>query len=456
MLKKNKLFQVIKYSLNLGIVFTFLLVGGLKAQQPILIDKVVAVVGKKQILYSDIEDQYLQMQAQGIKPLPSRCEMLEDLMTQKLLVNQAEVDSITIDPGQVELELNERINYFVNQIGSEQKLVEYFGKSILEIKEDMYDAISDQMLMQRMRGEITAGMSVTPQDVRSYFNSLPKDSIPYIDAEVEVNEIVIRPSSSQEAVFTVREKLLEIRQRILNGENFATLAVLYSEGPSAPKGGDIGWVSKADVDPSYAKAAFALKKGQVSKIVESEFGYHIIQLLEKTEDRFHSRHILMRPKVTIEEKTKAKERLDSLVTLIRLDTITFERAAMYISDDEDTKNNGGLRVNPYTNNTRFKLDQFETKEYIIIRDLQVGEISKPYESEDVKGNFVYKVLRLKSKTEPHKANLRQDYELLKQMATQKKQNEVVKDWVKEKIESTYIRIEDPYEDCTFQIKGWKK
>ncbi|MBN1953187.1 MAG: peptidylprolyl isomerase [Bacteroidales bacterium] len=428
----------------------------LAAQQPVLVDKIVAVVGKNQVLYSDVEDQYLQFKAQGLKPMPSKCVIFEDLLSQKLLVNQAAVDSITVDEMQVELELNERINYFVGQIGSEQKLIEYFGKSILEIKEDMRDAIRDQMLMQRMRSEITSDMSVTPQEVKNYFNSLPKDSIPYIDAVVEINQLVIKPTSSEQAVFDVREKLLNIRERIVNGENFATLAVLYSEGPSSPRGGDIGWSTKAQMDPDYWKAAYALKEGQVSKIVESSFGYHIIQLLEKSEDRIHTRHILMRPKVSLLEKQAAKSRLDSLVTLVRLDTMTFEEAALRFSTDEDTRAGGGLKVNPMTGKTAFEFDEFESKEYIIIRDMEVGEISKPFETTDEKGNAVYKVIRLKSKTEPHRANLKQDFELLKEMTSREKQDVIVDEWVQEKIESTYIRLEAPYDECKFRIKEWQK
>jgi peptidyl-prolyl cis-trans isomerase SurA len=422
--------------------------------QSFLVDKIVGVVGKNEILFSEIEEQYLQLEAQGIKPMPTKCEVFEDLLAQKLLVNQAEVDSLEIDEINVEMELTDRINYFISQIGTEEKLIEYFGKSVLEIKEDMRDAIRDQMLMQMMRQEITSTLSTTPVEVKNYYNKLPADSIPYIDAEVEVNQIVIYPASSEDAVFDVRKRLLELRQRIIDGENFSTLAVLYSEGPSATRGGDIGWATKSELDPAYTKAAFGLKKGQVSKIVKSTFGYHLIMLVDRTDDRIHTKHILMKPKISYEEKESAIARIDSIVELIRLDTLSFELAALYFSQDENTKMNGGLRVNPMTGNTSFKLDQFETKEYYIIKDLKVGEISDSFESTDEKGNLVYKVVRIKSKTEPHKANLKQDYELIKNMARQEKQNEIVDNWVEEKIKSTYIRINEPYDECSFRIKGW--
>lgn len=424
--------------------------------QPYLVDKIVGVVGKNQILFSEVEEQYLQMEAQGVKPLPSKCEVFEEILSQKLLVNQAGIDSLIVDEINVEMELNDRINYFVSQIGTEEKLIEYFGKSILEIKEDMRDAIRDQMLMQMMRQDITSSISITPAEVKSFYKKIPSDSIPYIDAEVEINQIVIYPSTSDDAVFEVRKKLLRLRQRIVAGENFATLAVLYSEGPSATRGGDIGWASKSDLDPAYSKAAFSLKKGQVSKIVKSSFGYHLIQLIDRSEERIHTRHILLKSKVSYEDKEDAIVRIDSIVKLIRLDTVNFERASMFVSQDKETKMNGGLRVNPMTGNTSFKLDQFETKEYYIIKDLKVGEISDSFESTDKKGNLIYKVVRLKSKTEPHKANLKQDYELIKDLTKQVKQNEVVDKWVSEKVKSTYIKINDPYDECSFHLKEWSR
>jgi peptidyl-prolyl cis-trans isomerase SurA len=424
--------------------------------QPYVVDGIVGVVGKNQILYSDIEDQYMQMEAQGIKPIPSKCELFEDILAQKLLVNQAEVDSIKVEDSEVEMELQQRITYFINQIGSEEKLVAYFGKSILEIKEDMREAVREQILMQRMRSQITTDANITPSEVRKFFNSIPPDSIPNIDAEVEINQILIYPSSSQSAIFEVKEKLLGLRERIVNGENFATLAVLYSEDGSAPKGGDVGWAAKADVDPAYSKAAFALKKGQVSKIVESAFGYHIIQLLDRTEDRVHTRHILMKPKITFIEKENAESRLDSILQLIRIDTLTFEKAAVIFSMDEDTRMSGGAKINPARGNTKFKLSDFENREYYVLQGLKVGEFSEPFESIDDKGKVVFKSIRLKSKSEPHKANLKQDYDLIKQIALQKKELEIVDAWVAEKLQNTYVEINDPFKDCSFRIKEWSK
>lgn len=430
----------------------FLTINGIS--QPLVADKIVAVVGKTTILYSDIEEQYLQYKAQGQKV--ERCNILEELLAQKLLVTYAEIDSIEVSEGEVELELEQRMTYFINQIGSEEKLVEYFNKSVLEIKSDMRDMVREQLLMQRMQNEVVKDIAITPKEVKEFYNGLNKDSIPLVDSEIEISQILRYPTSGEDQVYEVRKKLLDIRQRIMNGENFETLAVLYSEGPSAPRGGDIGWAGKAELDPAYTKAAFALKKGQVSKIVESSFGYHLIQLIDKTEDRIKTRHILMKPKISYEEKQKVQNRLDSLVRVIRLDSIKFETAAMYLSQDEDSRLNGGLRVNPQTLNTKFHVDDFTSKEYYIIRNLQVGEISEPFETEDTKGKIVYKVIKLQSRTEPHRANLKQDFDLLKNMAIADKRNLLVDDWIQNNLKEVYFRIEEPYIDCEFRIKSWKK
>jgi peptidyl-prolyl cis-trans isomerase SurA len=435
-------------ALGLFTLITTLLFG-----QSVLADKIVGVVGKSAILYSDIEEQYIQMAAQGIKG--NKCTIYEDFLSQKLLVTQAEKDSIEVSASEVEMQLEQRMSYFIDQVGSEEKLMEYFGKSIMEIKDDMYDVVREQILMQRMQADIVSDMSVTPKEVESFFKGLDKDSIPYIDSEIELRQIVLYPESDKKAVYEVKEKLLNLRERVLNGESFATMAVLYSEGPSASRGGEIGWINKADLDPAYAKAAAALKKDQVSKIVESSFGYHIIQLLDKTDDRVNTRHILMQPKVTISAKQKANNKLDSIVRLVQLDSISFEKAALYYSQDEDTRMNGGVRVNRQTQTTKFHVDEFSTSEYYILRNLKVGEYSKPFESKDDKGKVVYKIVQLKSRTEPHVANLNQDFPLLKEMASQDKQSELIDKWVIEKAKDTYIRIEPPYDKCDFRLDIWK-
>jgi peptidyl-prolyl cis-trans isomerase SurA len=273
---------------------------------------------------------------------------------------------------------------------------------------------------------------------------------------VEVNQILVYPKYGEKAVFEVREKLLAIRQRILDGENFATLAVLYSEDPgSATRGGDIGWVSKSDIDPEYAKAAFGLKKGSVSKIVESSFGYHIIQCLDRTEERVQTRHILMKPKLTPEVKQEAIDHLDSILFLIRKDSLTFEQAAVAFSEDKDTRLNGGQLVNP-RGGPRWKMDELASQDYSVIKNMTVGEITSPFESMDAKGKAVYKILLLKKRTNPHIANPEEDFNRLKEMTVEKKQIEIVNRWVEDKIHTTFIRIDPEYRNCKFTVDGWLK
>jgi peptidyl-prolyl cis-trans isomerase SurA len=439
---------------KISILFTLFVISVNIFSQPVIADKIVAVVGKNAILYSEIEEQAMQQEAQ--RKNPDKCAIMEDMLAQKLLVAQAEIDSIEVNEGEVEQELEQRLTYFINQIGTEEKLVAYFGKSIVEIKEDMRDAVHEQIQMQKMQSEIVKNMSITPKEVKDYFNNLPSDSIPYVDSEIELRQILIYPKTDENAVFEAKEKLLGIRERILNGENFATMAVLYSEDGSSTKGGELGWMSKAELDPAYYKAASALKVGQISKIIESSFGYHLIQLEDRSEDRIKTRHIIIKPKISFDAKLNAKNKLDSLTRIIQLDSLTFEKAAMYFSQDENTRLNGGIRINPATQNSKFKVNEFSTSEYYVIRNLKVGEISAPFETIDDKGKTVYEIIQLRSKTEPHKANIKQDFDLLKSMAMQEKRLKIVDDWVIEKSKDVYIRIESPYSDCSFRLNCWKK
>jgi peptidyl-prolyl cis-trans isomerase SurA len=444
-------------NLSLAVLSLILCVQNISGQ-PKIIDEVIAVVGDKRLLYSDVEQNYLQMKAQGEKMDDvSKCGLLENMLIQKLLLNQSEIDSIEVTSSQVDGELDGRMQYFINAMGSQEKLEDYFKKSTLEIKEDMRQQIREQLLTTKMRAKITEGISVTPSEVKSFFRSLPPDSLPYINAEIEYNQILIHPRSNEQAIIDVREKMLNIRERITKGESFATLAVIYSEDPgSAVKGGDIGWMTKADLDPEYAKAAFALKKGAVSKIVESSFGFHLIQCLERTEDRVHTRHILLRPKVSVQEKQDAIARLDSIVRLVRLDSLKFDIAAMRYSQDEDTRLNGGQAVNHGKGGTRWGMDEFQPAEYNIISKMKVGEISDPYESIDSKGKQTYKIIWLKNRTNPHVGDLRNDFNLFKDRALLVKQQEIINNWVEDKIKSTYIKLSDKYKNCPFLIHGWQK
>ncbi len=422
--------------------------------QSFIIDRVVAVVGDYTILQSDIEQQFLQYKAQGQTIPDMKCLIFQQFLEEKLLLNQAKIDSIEISESSVEAQLDQRLQYFIAQIGSQEELEAYFNKSILQIKDDFREMIRNQMLTQRMQGDITGTVKITPSEVKSFFNDIPKDSVPNIDAQVELEQIVVYPKLSEDAVFEVREKLLNLRKRIMEGESFETLAILYSTDGSASNGGEIGYMAKGELDGEYAKAAFSLKKGQVSKIVESSFGYHLIQLIDRKEDRINTRHILMNPKITPDARKKATTRLDSVLVLIRSDSLSFGNAARFYSEDVNTSLNKGLLVNPNNNSSLFELKQLDSKDYLVVRDMKIGEISKPYESVDENGKPLYKIVRLKSKTNPHKANISQDYFLLQNMALEDKKQKVIQNWIKEKQQETYIHIDKAMLECDFLKKGW--
>ncbi|MDF1575741.1 MAG: peptidylprolyl isomerase [Bacteroidales bacterium] len=416
--------------------------------QPLVIDRVVGVVGDFHILQSDIEQEYLQMKMSGqYVNSDVRCNIYNHFIERKLLMAQAKIDSVEVGPSLVELQMESRLDYFISQFGSEEEMEDYFSKSIFDIKDDLREAIQEQMITDDVKRTIVADVTTTPSDVKSFYRSLHPDSIPYINTEVELAQIVAYPQYSEEAVFEVKERLLELRKRVQEGEDFGTLAILYSEAPEAARRGELGFMMRSQLDKAYADEAWSMKPGQVSKIVESSFGFHIIQMIERRGDRANTRHILMNPKADANAKQKAIAKMDSLKMVIEADSISFDWAAKRYSEDPQTSVNGGLLVNPQTQASSFELDQLPTKEYYMIRNMQVKDLSEPFESTDQNYKLCYKMLYLKSRTEPHRANLKQDYMLLQNMALAYKNNEVMKAWYEEKKESTYIRRDPAFRDC---------
>ncbi|MGM0408451.1 MAG: peptidylprolyl isomerase, partial [Bacteroidota bacterium] len=319
------------------------------AQKQFVADRVIATVGDKIILQSDIENQVFQLKAQGYQGSGDiKCEVFEELLIQKLLLIQAELDSIVVGVNQVESEIEQRLNYFIRQIGSQEKLEEFYGKSLIEIKEDFRPLIKEQLLTQMMQREIVSDASVSPKEVERFYKKMPEDSIPMVNTQYKINQIAVYPPEDEKSRAEAREKLLDIRQRIIDGERFSTLAVLYSEDPgSARRGGELGFRTRDELDPEFAKAAFRLTDdGGISRIVESEYGFHIIQLISQQGNQVNVRHILITPKVDIKQKVAAKNKLDSIADLIRNDSITFQEAAYRFSDDEQSRLNDGLMVNP--------------------------------------------------------------------------------------------------------------
>ena len=423
--------------------------------QPKVLDKIIAQVGNEIILMSELETQYYQFLNQGNTPNDSlRCQILDQMLLQKLLVHQARVDSVTVSEAQVEEELDKRIRYFVRQLGSEQKLEEFYNKSILEIKTEFKDVIRDQMVVQTMHQRVTGDVSASPAQVKAYFERIPEDSIPFINTEVEVAHIVKRPEISAEERTAVRARLEELRERILSGESFSTLAVLYSQDPgSAKKGGELGFTERGQLLPEFEAVAYNLKGDEVSQIVETKFGLHIIQAIERRGDRINFRHILIKPSVSTSDLNKAKLALDSIAAKITSGEITFAEAAEKYSDDTDTKFSGGLLINPNTGFTRFETDQLDPNVFFIIDKLKPGEISEPVLFATDDGSQAYRILQLKSRSEPHKANLKDDYQRIKDAALVELQSVALENWMEKKKKNTYIQIDEIYRNCQL-MQDW--
>ncbi len=423
-----------------------------------IIDQVVAIVGDKIILQSDIENQSIQLRAQGYySSRDIKCEVLEKLVIQKLMLNQAELDSLEIGESTIESELDRRLMYFVRQIGSEKKLEEYYNKTILEIKEDFRTLIHDQLLTQKMQKQISSEAKVSPKEVVDLYKKMPKDSLPMINTQIQLNQIVMYPPQDDEVKQNTRKKLLELRERILNGERFSTLAILYSEDPgTARKGGELGFRTKEELDPAFARAAFSLKKDQVSRIVESSYGLHIIKLIAREGEQVNVRHILIIPDVSIAQRKTVKAKLDSVATLLRLDSLDFKMAAFKFSEDEQSRLNEGIMVNPKNSSTKFQLEELPREEYSVIKDMKVGVISEPFEAVDKKGKVVFKIVRIKSKIKAHRASIKTDFELIEQMVLNTKKQEVIKKWIDDKQGKTYIHIDDSFKKCNFEDEGWIK
>ncbi|MBI9033867.1 MAG: peptidylprolyl isomerase [Bacteroidales bacterium] len=440
------------YSKILGLIVFALIQLNLSAQE-IVVDQIAAVVGKNPILKSEVETQYLQFRMQGMIQggNAAKCEILENMLFQKLLLNQAEVDSINVSDEQVERNLDQRLRYFISQIGSEKKLEEYYNKSIEDIKDEFREMIREQLLTEQAQNEITANVKVTPSEVKKFYDRLPKDSIPMINAQYEIGHIVAEPPLSSAEVMATRDRLKAMRERIIKGENFSTLAILYSEDPgSAKKGGELGLFGRGEMYPEFEAAAFSLKtKGEVSEIVKTKSGFHILQLIERKGEYVNVRHILIMPKMAPENMEKAITKLDSVAKLIRSKSISFKEAALKFSDNPD-KINGGMMVNPQTSTTKWDAEQLDASLNYAVRNLKVGEVSAPLEMVSEENTKAYRIVYVKSITEPHKANLDSDYNQIQLWATEEKKGQVIQDWISSKTGETYVRIMPEYQDCSFK------
>lgn len=415
------------------------------------VDAIIVKVDNQIVLRSDLENIYQQelARAEG-KPLPpdTKCKILESIVLNKLMVAKAEIDSVVVEDDQVKGELDRRMAYFVQQIGSEQKLEEYYKKPIRQLKEDLRPQVKEQLIQQKMQEEIAGKVTVTPREVRQFFNRIPKDSLPYYSTEVEVGQIVKLAQVNQKAKQEAQAKLNDLRARIQGGEDFEKLAKEFSQDPgSAAQGGYLGFFKRRELVPEYEAAALRLEPGQLSPIVESQFGFHLIQLIERKGDSFSSRHILLKPASGTSDVSEAAVQLNKVRARILADSITFAKAAKDFSDDKATSGNGGLIQNPQDRSNYLPLDKIDPAIFFTIDTMKVGSITPPmpYRTDD--GKDAMRVLWLKSNTPPHQANLQDDYQKIAAAALNEKKNKALDEWFKKNRGDVYLEVDPQYADC---------
>ena len=418
------------------------------------VEGIVAVVGNKVILKSAVETQYLQMRQSAVVGEEAKCQILDEMMFQKLLSHHAEVDSLIVTDDEVDKAIEQRIDFFVNQIGSVQKLEVYFGKSISELREEFQTLFREQILGQRMESKVTSEVKATPKDVLQFYNRIPEDSLPIFPEEIYLSQVVVFPKVDARERERVTNKLNGFKQRIQDGEDFAFLASLYSDDPGAAKqGGDLGFVKKGKLVPKFESVAFRLQEDELSDIVETKFGFHLIQMVKRRGEQFKIRHILIKPKISVQAINDAKSTLDSLVNLMDSDTLSFEQLAVKYSEDE-SKNNGGVIVNPQTGSSSFVLKELDASVSSTIDGLSQKEMSKPTVFETYDGRKACRIIHVDRIIEEHKANLKEDYDRIQSVALQELKSVALQNWKREKIEETYIDIKDDF-GCEWS-DNWKK
>jgi peptidyl-prolyl cis-trans isomerase SurA len=441
MMKRN-----FKFCLALIVLF----LPGFTASSQKLVESVAAVVANEVIYLSDLENTVADLKRSGNKtPVEDlRCSVLQEMLVSKLFLEQARIDSIIVTDDAVEGDLNMRMNDAIRRAGSEEALVGYFRKSLLEIRRDIKKTLLEQEVVREVQNKIAGDLKVTPAALKRYYTSLPKDSLIQVD-----------PPSNEDNKAEARQKLLDIRSQILAGKSFNVLAIMYSEDPgSAKNGGEIGFLTRGELEKEYADVAFSLTKNTVSKIVETKVGFHIIQLIDRKGEMVNTRHILIRAKVKPDQAEKAISKLDSLANLIRKDSLKFEVAALRFSTHKDSRINGGKLVstNPSDRNTWFTLEELNQEMYIKIREMKVGEISDPFRTTDENNNTVFRIIKLDNEIPAHTANLKDDYQNLYNAALVEGRTNIFTKWVNGKIEVTYVKISEELKTCDFLKKGWLK
>ena len=432
-------------------VFSIFVLCGFAQDQNI--DKTIGVVGKYILLRSDLERELKAVKNDNIQVTDSlRCAVYEELMFQKLLLAQAEKDSVTVKDEQVDYELDRRMAYFINQFGSEEAFENYYQKSTKQYKEELREDIEDLLVAQQMQSKIVGDVKVSPADVRALFNSIPEDSLPTVNTEVEIGQLAKKPEVSEAAKKAAREKLEGYRQRVLNGESMAVIATLYTEDPgSAKTGGRYDGIARGMFVPEFEAVAFRLKPGEVSEIFWTSYGYHFIQLIQRRGEVVDVRHILVTPKISVDDEIAAKAKLDSIYEEIKSGRLTFCEATQKYSDDKETKNNCGILVNNQAGSTRFEIDELGQQDQNVVfmlDKMQVGDISKPVINMGPDGSKKgYRIIYLKNRTEPHKINLKDDYQRLQNMAIMEKQKRLINEWINKKLKNVYVRMDPGYKSC---------
>lgn len=425
-----------------------------------VVDEVAWIVGDEPIFRSEIEEMYSQMRSEGenISGDPY-CVIPERLAVEKLFLHQAKLDTVEASEGQVQMQVERRLQFFINNLGSKEKVEEYFRKPYAQLRESLAEMMRNNYITESVKENLTKDVKATPNDVRKYFDSLPADSIPYIPMQVETQIVSINPIIPAQEIEDVKARLRDYADRVNRGESkFSTLAIAYSEDGSAMQGGELGYFPRAGLDPEFANVAFNLNDpNKVSRIVQSEFGYHIIQLIDKKGDQVNVRHILLTPKVSQKDLDDATVRLDSLRKEIMAGKYTFEDAARFVSQDKDTKNNKGIMINPNTESSRFEMQDLPPEVARRVELMQPGDVSEAFIMKDVRKNKdIVAMVKLTSRIPGHKANLSEDFNLIKSMYEAKHKDDLLKEWVEKKIKDTYVNVAEDWRNCEFQYDGWIK
>jgi len=431
--------------------------GVVSAQDTLILDKIIGKVGGEVIFYSDLENQMVSLREHKMPTGKNEtCTVLESLLAQSMLVHYAKIDSVQVTEDEVNSEIDQRMDHILAMMNNDRKqFQEVYGQTVSEMRDEVRDDMERKLQGDRMQAKIMENVDVTPSEVVEFYNSIPKDSLPYFNAEVELAEIVMTPKVNPEERIKALEKITKLLEQIRAGEDFAVIARKYSDDGSAKTGGDLDWTVRGSFVPEFEAAAFQLEKDQISEVIETEYGFHIIQLLDRRGNSIHTRHILIRPRITDADKAITIQALDSIRHLIEVDSMTFAQAVLKFGDKKvQSFSNNGRMINPKTSNTFFEMADVDSEIYFSIDTLKVGEVTHPLEYRSPIGDNYYKIVQLQSRSKPHQATLSQDYSRIQQVARENKKNAAFSEWIEKHIPNTFIMIDSDYQSCP-NIDRWQ-